>query len=60
MRPLPPTPDGGPRTGGDVGLDDPDRQTLADVFRSLGLVLEPQRAVVDMYVVEKVERPAGN
>ena len=58
MQPRPAPPEG--RQGGDVGLDDPDRPTLADVFRKLGLILESQKAVVDMYVVEHVERPSGN
>ena len=59
MRQRPPGPDGAPQ-GGDAGLNDPDRQTLADVFRQLGLRMESQRAVVDMFVVEHVERPGAN
>ena len=60
MRPKPPSPDGQPPQGGDAGLAAPDRQTLADVFRELGLKMESQRAVVDMFFVEHVERPTGN
>lgn len=57
MRPLPPRPDGGPPTGGDTGLQDPLRQTLGDIFLKLGLRMESQRAVVDMYIVEHLEKP---
>jgi bla regulator protein BlaR1 len=61
MRPKPPMgPDGTTPTGGDAGLYDPDRQTLFDVFRQLGLKMEPQRAVIDMYVVDHVEKPSAN
>jgi uncharacterized protein (TIGR03435 family) len=60
MRPRPPGPDGAPLTGGDVGLNDPDRQTLFQVFEQLGLKMEPQRAVVDMFVIEHLEMPSEN
>lgn len=60
MRPRPPSPDGQPPQGGDAGLADPDRQTLADLFRQLGLRMESQRAVIDMFFVEHAERPTGN
>jgi uncharacterized protein (TIGR03435 family) len=60
IRSRPPSPDGQPPQGGDAGLDDPYRQTLADVFSQLGLKMESQRAVVDMFFVEHVERPTGN
>jgi uncharacterized protein (TIGR03435 family) len=58
--PRPPSPDGQPPQGGDAGLDDPYRQTLADLFSQLGLRMEPQRAVVDMFFVEHVEQPTAN
>jgi len=35
-------------------------QTLGDVFRQLGIVMQPQHAVVDMFYIEHVERPAAN
>jgi uncharacterized protein (TIGR03435 family) len=60
MLPRPPRPDGAPLTGGDAGLDDPDRQTLGQVFGQLGLKMESQRAVVDMFVVEHLEKPSEN
>lgn len=59
MRLRPPNPDG-TTPKGDAGINDSDRQTLADVFRQLGLAMESQRAVVDMYVVEHIEHPVGN
>jgi len=59
MRQRPPGPEGTPQ-GGDAGLNDPDRQTLPAVFKQLGLRMESQRAVVDMFVVEHVERPIAN
>jgi uncharacterized protein (TIGR03435 family) len=43
-----------------ASLSDPDRQSLTEVFRQLGLRMESQRAVVDMFYTEKIERPTGN
>jgi uncharacterized protein (TIGR03435 family) len=60
MRPRMPNPDGSAPNGGDAGINDPDRQTLFDVFRQLGLKMDSQRAVVDMFYVEHVERPIPN
>lgn len=60
MRTRPPSPDGQPPQGGDAGIDDPNRQTLADLFSQLGLRMESQRAVVDMFFVEHVEPPTAN
>jgi uncharacterized protein (TIGR03435 family) len=59
MRQRPAGPEGTPQ-GGDAGLYDPDRQTLQRVFEQLGLRMEPQRAVVDMFIVEHLEKPAEN
>jgi uncharacterized protein (TIGR03435 family) len=59
MRQKPLGPEGTPH-GGDAGLNDPDRQTLPAVFRQLDLRMESQRAVVDMFVVEHVDRPIAN
>jgi uncharacterized protein (TIGR03435 family) len=59
MRMRPPNADGSiPK--GDAGIDDADRQTLADVFRQLGIVMESRRVPVDMFFVEHVEAPQGN
>jgi uncharacterized protein (TIGR03435 family) len=60
MRPRPLGPDGTATTGGDAGVYDPDRQTLFDVFRQLGLKMETRRAAIDMYYVEHIERPTPN
>jgi uncharacterized protein (TIGR03435 family) len=60
MRIRPPNPDGSPPSGGDAGLYDPDRQSLFQVFEKLGLRMESRRAVIDMYVVEGVEKPTEN
>ena len=59
MRQRPPSPEGAPK-GREAELNDPDRPTLAKVFEQLGLKMESQRAVVDMFVIEHVERPAAN
>jgi uncharacterized protein (TIGR03435 family) len=60
MRPRPLGPDGTATTGGDAGVYDPDRQTLFDVFRQLGLKMETRRAKIEMYFVEHIERPTPN
>jgi uncharacterized protein (TIGR03435 family) len=60
MLPRPPHPGGAPPASGDTGLDDPDRQTLGQVFGQVGLERESQRAVVDMFVVEHLEKPSEN
>lgn len=53
-------PSGGPHGGGEENLADPSRPTLFTIFEQLGLKLEPQKAPVDIYVIEKVERPSEN
>jgi uncharacterized protein (TIGR03435 family) len=61
MQGLLPAGDGTPTPqGGDAGLYDPERQTLSDVFNSLGLRMESQRAVIDVFVVDHVEQPSEN
>ncbi len=59
MRPRPPSPEGAPK-GNDPDLNDPDRKTLYKVFGQLGLRVESQRAMVDTFVVEHVEKPGEN
>jgi uncharacterized protein (TIGR03435 family) len=44
----------------DEGLYDPSRPTLFMVLARLGLKLEAQKAPVDHWVVDHVERPSGN
>jgi uncharacterized protein (TIGR03435 family) len=46
--------------GGDATVNNSDRPTLFDVFEKLGLRMESQRAVIDMFVIDHVERPSGN
>ena len=37
-----------------------DQPTIFELFDKLGLKLEQQRAPVDMFVIEHIERPAEN
>jgi uncharacterized protein (TIGR03435 family) len=46
--------------GRDARVDNPERPTLFDVFEKLGLHMESQRAVMDMFVIDHVERPSEN
>jgi uncharacterized protein (TIGR03435 family) len=59
MIPRAPSPDG---TVSDEAqaLADPARPTLQMVLDRLGLKLESQKAPIDMYVIEHVERPSDN
>jgi uncharacterized protein (TIGR03435 family) len=40
--------------------DVPDLPTVFEMFETLGLRMEPQKGVVDVYVVDHVERPSDN
>jgi uncharacterized protein (TIGR03435 family) len=60
MRVTPPGPDGAPPQRGDATVNNSDRQTLFDMFEKLGLRMESQRAVIDMFVIDHVERPTEN
>jgi uncharacterized protein (TIGR03435 family) len=45
----------------DASFHDPDRQqTLFNVFEKLGLRLEPQRALIDLFVIDHIEKPSEN
>jgi uncharacterized protein (TIGR03435 family) len=62
---LPPPPTGNvpnpaPRPSGDGDMTDPARPTLFMVLQKLGLDLKQQKAPVEIYVVEHIERPAAN
>ena len=57
MNVKPPSPDGAPQSG-DASINNPDRPTLFNVFEKLGLRMESQRAVIDMFVIDHVERPS--
>jgi uncharacterized protein (TIGR03435 family) len=45
---------------GDEGLSDPLRQTLSDIFHSLGLRLEQATAPTEVYTINHIERPSEN
>jgi len=59
MRVIPASLDGAPQISGS-SANNSDRPTLFDVFEKLGLHMEPQRAVIDMFVIDRVERPSEN
>ena len=47
-------------TAEDLAMADPSRPTLFSVLERLGLKLESQKAPVEMFVVDHVERPSEN
>lgn len=49
-----------PPQAGNSGVDGPDRPTLFEVFEKLGLHMESQRAVIDTFVIDHVEKPHEN
>jgi uncharacterized protein (TIGR03435 family) len=59
MRVRLPTPDAVQQSG-DATVNNPERLTLFNVFGKLGLQMESQRAVVEMFVIDRVERPREN
>jgi len=51
----------GPNEGDEAkALADPSRPTLFSIFDQLGLKLESQRAPVEMFVIERAEKPSEN
>jgi uncharacterized protein (TIGR03435 family) len=48
-----------PQTG-DAAVNNFERPTLFEIFEKLGLEMESQRAVIDVFVIDHVERPSGN
>jgi uncharacterized protein (TIGR03435 family) len=56
-RPLPP---GREPTAEDIAMADPARPTLFMIFDRLGLKMEPQKAPVDTFVIDSVEKPTEN
>jgi bla regulator protein BlaR1 len=60
MRPRMPRPPGQEPTAEDTAMADPGRATLFQIFDRLGLRLEPQKAPVEMFVIESIERPSQN
>ena len=59
MRPRPLLPGHDP-TPEDIAMADPTRPTLSLIFERMGLKLEAQKAPVDVFVIEHVERPSEN
>jgi bla regulator protein blaR1 len=57
---VPMQPRQGAPSAEDQDMADPIRPTLFMVLDRLGLKLEPQKAPVDRYIIEGVERPSGN
>jgi uncharacterized protein (TIGR03435 family) len=45
----------------DAGSSDPgDRLTVFQMFEALGLKMEAQKAVVEVYVIDHIEKPSEN
>jgi uncharacterized protein (TIGR03435 family) len=57
LQPGPPPPAG---AKGEDGQDLADQPTLFGVFEQLGLKLEAQKALVEIFVIERVEKPSEN
>jgi len=60
MRPRPPRPPGQEATAEDLAFADPARPTLFQIFDRLGLKLEPTKAPVETFAIERIERPSEN
>jgi uncharacterized protein (TIGR03435 family) len=45
---------------GDASINNPDRPTLFNMFEKLGLHMESERAVIDLFVIDHVEPPSEN
>jgi uncharacterized protein (TIGR03435 family) len=58
MRPRPARPDG--PNAEDLAMADPTRPTLNMIFDKLGLKMESSKAPVEMFVIDRVEKPTGN
>jgi len=58
LRPRPARPDG--PTAEDIAMADPARPTLNMIFDKLGLKMESSKAPVELFVVEKVDKPVEN
>ena len=60
LRPRAPLAPGAEPSAEDLAMADPTRPTLFMIFDQLGLKLDSQRAPVESFVIEHVERPSGN
>ena len=55
-----PPPPNAPPSAEDSALSDPGRPSLSMILERLGLKLESQRAPVEMFTIEHIERPSEN
>jgi uncharacterized protein (TIGR03435 family) len=60
LLPRPPRPPGAEPSAEDLALADPIRPTLFAVFERLGLKMETQKAPVETFAIDHVERPSEN
>lgn len=60
LRPRPPRPPGADPSAEDLAFADPARPTIFAIFDRLGLKLESQKAPVEAFVIESVQRPSSN
>lgn len=60
MRPRPPLPPGAEPRAEDIAFADPARPTLHMIFDRLGLKMESQKAPVEAFIIESVEKPSEN
>lgn len=59
MRIDPTRPDRAPQSG-DASNANSDRPTLFNIFEKLGLHMQSQKAIIEMFVIDRVERPGEN
>jgi uncharacterized protein (TIGR03435 family) len=60
MTTRPPSNDGNPPSAEALAMADPARPTLFLIMDRLGLKMEPAKGAVDVWVIERVERPTEN
>ena len=53
-------PPGREPTAEDIAAADPTRPTLFMIFARLGLKMESQKALVETFVIDQIERPTEN
>jgi uncharacterized protein (TIGR03435 family) len=60
MTPRPPANDGNPPSAEAIAMADPARPTLFLIMDRIGLKMEPAKGAVDVWIIERVERPTEN
>jgi bla regulator protein blaR1 len=60
VRPRPSPPPGAQPSAEDLAFADPMRPTLYMIFERLGLKMESSKALVEMFVIDHVEKPTEN